>query len=92
MKLESQLQTLCNEFRSFRTMWEAQSPTLPSTVSSTPQHVPSPASAATPQPASLQPQPTLIITPLPKTVPKPVPPEPKTAPKQAPSTTPSLVQ
>ncbi|MFS7935511.1 hypothetical protein Hanom_Chr05g00404351 [Helianthus anomalus] len=88
VKLESQLQTLCNEFRSFRTMWEAQSPTLPSIVSSTPPLVPSPASAATPQPASLLPQPTLIITPPPKTVPKPVPSKPKTAPKKASSTTP----
>ncbi|MFS7956753.1 hypothetical protein Hanom_Chr07g00658221 [Helianthus anomalus] len=35
VKLESQLQTVFNEFRSFRTAWEAQSPTLSQPVSST---------------------------------------------------------
>ncbi|KAJ0947266.1 hypothetical protein HanRHA438_Chr01g0013291 [Helianthus annuus] len=43
VKLESQLQTLFNEFRSFRTMWEAQTPTPPPPISTTPQPVPLPA-------------------------------------------------
>uniref|UniRef100_A0A251T543 Uncharacterized protein n=1 Tax=Helianthus annuus TaxID=4232 RepID=A0A251T543_HELAN len=47
-KLESQLQTLLNEFRSIRTKWEApqtniQSPTPPTPISTTAQPVPLPA-------------------------------------------------
>ncbi|KAJ0827557.1 hypothetical protein HanRHA438_Chr17g0827181 [Helianthus annuus] len=56
VKLESQLQTVFNEFRSFRTAWEAQSPTLPQPVSYTAPCVPSPASAATPSPTSPPPK------------------------------------
>ncbi|KAJ0483531.1 hypothetical protein HanIR_Chr13g0665811 [Helianthus annuus] len=46
-KLESQLKTVINEFRSFRTTWEAQSPTLPPPVSATAPPVP-PCSISTP--------------------------------------------
>ncbi|XP_022007988.1 vegetative cell wall protein gp1-like [Helianthus annuus] len=63
VRLESQLQTVCNEFRSVRTAWEARSPTLPPPVSATAPSVPSPASTATPPPASLSPRPSLNITP-----------------------------
>ncbi|KAF5806524.1 hypothetical protein HanRHA438_Chr05g0231511 [Helianthus annuus] len=63
VKLESQLQTLCNEFRSIRTAWEAPqtsvfalAPPLPSVTAPL---VPSPASATTPPSASLPPKPSL---------------------------------
>ncbi|KAJ0575587.1 hypothetical protein HanIR_Chr05g0214421 [Helianthus annuus] len=52
VKLESQLQTLFNEFRSFRSAWEAQSPTLPPPVSATAPRVLSSASATSPAPSA----------------------------------------
>ncbi|MFS7963519.1 hypothetical protein Hanom_Chr08g00739031 [Helianthus anomalus] len=48
-RLESQLQTLFNEFRSFRTAWEVQSPTSPPTSVTTP---PKPTLKTAPSPES----------------------------------------
>ncbi|MFS7918381.1 hypothetical protein Hanom_Chr03g00200341 [Helianthus anomalus] len=43
VRLESQLQTVFNEFQSFRTVWEAQTPTPPPPISATAQPLTLPA-------------------------------------------------
>ncbi|MFS7926735.1 hypothetical protein Hanom_Chr04g00300641 [Helianthus anomalus] len=76
VKLESQMQILFKEFRSFRTTWEAQSPTSPSPVSDTALPVPSPTAASPPPTIAINPRQPTATTPLHTSPP----------PKQAPST------
>ncbi|MFS7918024.1 hypothetical protein Hanom_Chr03g00196091 [Helianthus anomalus] len=68
--LESQLKTVFNEFRSFRTTWDAQYPTLPPPVSATAPPVPPTSTATAPKPAPSTPTPKPSPPPLvPKTNP-----------------------